>query len=278
MFRVLLLVLGLLLPPMLLPGCLEASAFYHPRFQASPIPPGFEDVRFPTTDGLTLHGWFIPAVGRTPDAGPAPTVLHVHGNSGDIAAHLGNCRFLAAEGFNVFLFDYRGYGTSDRPRGTLRRDQMLADTEAALDFLAARNDVDHTRTAIFGYSLGAVLGLAAAADEPQVRAVVAFAGFSSWKGVAADHAGLLGRLLIGNGEDAADSVGRLGDRPLLVVHGTRDGIVPYRHAGLLLDAASRAGVRAELCTVEGANHLTLGGNPEVRGRVAGFLRRELDTE
>ena len=268
----------LALSPFLAPGCLEASTFYHPEHRESATPAGFEDVRFPTTDGLTLHGWFMPALGRAPDAGAAPTVLHVHGNAGDIAVHRGNCEFLAPRGFNVLIFDYRGYGASDRPRGTLHREQLVADTEAALDYLATRDDVDHTRTAVFGYSLGAVLGLAAAADRPEVRAVVAFAGFSSWKGVAGDHAGVLGRVLIAGGDDAVDSVARLGERPLLIVHGTRDGIVPFRHAGLLRDAAERAGVHAELLPIEGANHLTLGTNPFVRDRVEAFLRAALDAQ
>ncbi len=261
--------------PFLAPGCLEASAFYHPRASGSATPAAFEDVRFPTTDGLTLHGWFIPARGSDRPAGPAPTVLHVHGNAGDVSSHRFACEFLAERGFNVLLFDYRGFGRSDPPRGLLRREKLAQDTRAALDYLATRRDVDPGRVAVFGYSLGAVLGLGAA-ERDGVRAVVAYAGFASWKGIAGDHGGLLGRVLIPGGQDATESVASLGDRPLLIVHGTHDRVVPFRHALLLLDAAESAGVHAELLRIEGGDHISIGSDQRVRDAVEAFLRGALD--
>lgn len=265
-----LLAIGAGVSPFLAPGCIEARAFYYPGSAGLPAPAGAEDVRFPTTGGLTLHGWFIPASSPTP--GPAPTVLHVHGNAGDVSDHLVACEFLAEVGFNVLLFDYRGFGRSDR--GRLRRERLVEDTQAALDYLLARPDVDRERVAVFGYSLGGVLGLAAS-ERPEVRAVVVYAAFSTWRGVAADHGGVLGRVLIRSGRDAADSVRRLGDRPLLIVHGTDDQVVPYHHGAALLGAANAAGVPAELLRVEGGDHFSIATDPAVREAVAAFLRREL---
>lgn len=81
-------------------------------------------------DGLWLHGWFMPAGGRNPGDGPAPTVLHVHGNAGDVSNHRFACDFLRDSGFNVLLFDYRGSGESDKPDGLLRREWLVEDSHA----------------------------------------------------------------------------------------------------------------------------------------------------
>jgi hypothetical protein len=267
--------LAALFGPFLWPGAVEAAAFYHPKSHHAQTPAGYEDVSFPTTDGLTLHGWFMPAQGRRPGDGPAPTVLHVHGNSGDVSGHRFACGYLPAAGFNVLLFDYRGFGESDEPRGLLRRRWLVEDTCAAIDYLLTRKDVDRDRLAVFGYSLGAVLGLAAAAERDAVSAVVGFAGFATWEGVAADKAGFLGRALIAPGFDAVDSVGGLGARPLLLVHGTRDGVVGYHHAEQIRRAAENAGAAVEFLRIEGGNHISLGSDPTVREAVVAFLRREL---
>jgi dipeptidyl aminopeptidase/acylaminoacyl peptidase len=273
MLHSLLLALVAAVAPWLLPARFEAGAFYHPASNHAPTPAGCEEVAFPTTDGLTLHGWFMPAKGRAP--GPAPTVLHVHGNTGDISNHRGVCAFLQDAGFHVLLFDYRGFGASDDARGPLRREWLVEDTGAAIEYLLTRGDVDHDRVAVFGYSLGAVLGLAASAERERVRAVVAYAGFASWRGVAADKAGPLGRLLIGPGYDAVDSAAGLGDRALLIVHGSRDGLVREYHADRIVRAAADAGVPVEQMRVEGGTHISLGSDARVRARVVEFLRREL---
>ena len=263
------------LAPWLMPGNVEARAFYHPTPRVMPTPEGYEDVRFHTTDGLTLHGWFMPAEGRDAQAGPAPTVLHVHGNSGSVGGHRFACDFLPPAGFNVLLFDYRGFGASDPPAGLLRRESLVEDTEAALDYLLTRDDVDPERIAVFGYSLGAVLALAVSAERDEVRAVVEYAGFATWRGVAADKAGPLGRLLIDDGFDAVDSVAALGDRPLLIVHGSRDGLVRESHAGEIQRAAEAAGVPVQRMRVRGGTHISLGADESVRERVVKFLRRQL---
>src|SRR5258706_9252586 len=90
-------------------GC--DRVFYYPdrHVRGNPSEYGlkFEDVFFTTQDGVRLHGWFFPAT--KPVKG---TVLHVHGNAGNITAHYEFVRWLPAAGYNVLAFDYRGYGQS----------------------------------------------------------------------------------------------------------------------------------------------------------------------
>ena len=93
-------------------------------------------------------------------------ILHVHGNAGHVANHAEFSAFLTQAGFHVLVFDYRGYGRSD-DGGRLTRAKLVADTHAALDYLLRRDDVDPERIGMLGYSLGGVIGLAAAAEREE---------------------------------------------------------------------------------------------------------------
>ena len=93
----------------------------------SPDPPlGVDEVYFESADGTRLHGWFAaakPAIsshsGEVSDVSPIPTVLVIHGNAGNVSNHYGFVGFLPRAGFNVLIFDYRGYGRSEDK--TMRR-------------------------------------------------------------------------------------------------------------------------------------------------------------
>lgn len=257
-------------------GCalLESKAFYFPERSAFATPPGVEDVVFPGPEGSELHAWWIPA--RNAGAAPAPTILHTHGNAGHLAYHLAFVEWLADAGFNVFLFDYRGYGRST-DAGRLVRSMLLADAHAALDHLLTRPDVDPARIGLFGFSMGGVVGLNLAAERREFRAVVAAAPFSTWRGVASDYAGPLGPLLIPAGLDARDAARNLGDRPLLIVHGSHDGVVSVRHAKIVAEAASSAGVPTRAFYQPGADHeRLLTDHPEVQRAIEAFLAEHLD--
>ena len=94
----------------------------------------FEEVYFPTADGLTLHGWFIPG-------GKPLTWLWFHGNAGNISYRLDNIRLLHHKlALNIFIFGYRGYGLS---QGNPTEEGTYIDAEAALSYLHSRRDVDH---------------------------------------------------------------------------------------------------------------------------------------
>ncbi|MEO1512318.1 MAG: alpha/beta fold hydrolase, partial [Planctomycetota bacterium] len=223
-------------------GLLEHMLVYYPSRAEFPTPDPYEDVSFPTSDGLTLHGWFIPARGVE---GPAPTVLHTHGNAGAIPEHEPFVSWLAAHGYNVLLFDYRDYGRSDRSPRLRNREDFIDDGLAAYEYLLSREDVVRDRVALLGFSLGAAIGSNVAARQEGISAVVLCAGFSSFPAVASDYVPLLGAVVMPGGSAPAEAVAALGDRPLLIVHGDSDGIVNKRHAGILRDAAESAGVPTE---------------------------------
>lgn len=231
----------------------ESRVFYMPSRAAFQTPLGYEDVSIPTPDGLTLHGWFIPPAGAKPGSGPWPTILHCHGNAGNVDSHIDFSSFLTDHGFAVLIFDYRGYGRSSLASG-LSRDLLLIDARAALDYLLTRPDVDRERIAAFGVSLGAVFALRLAADRPEVKAICAVSAFSSWSAVAGDHLPVVGPLLIPSGLNPADSARELGAKPLLIVHGDRDEIVNARHAGIIEEAARSGGAVVARFVIPGGDH------------------------
>ena len=267
--------LALLLVTAMLGGCLNLGErlFYYPMRDAFVTPPDVHDVEFATDDALTLHGWFMPARDAAPGQS-RPAILHVHGNAGHVALHGGFSDFLRDHGFHVLLFDYRGYGRSDPGRPT--RAALVRDTAAALAYLKARPDVDPSRIGLFGQSLGAAFALPVAADDPAVRSVVALSAFSTWRGVAGDHAPLIGHLLVGRGREPELDAARLGHKPLLIVHGDADTIVRPRHAHRLHAAAQAAGVPVELVVIPAADHNgIIDASPEARRAIADFFTRTL---
>ena len=105
--------------------------FYLPQAGPTPVPARFagaEGVTFTSADGTKLYGWFLPAR-RENSERLAPTVIHAHGISGNIISHIGFTEFLPAAGFNLFIFDYRGYGRSGG-KARHRRD-LIDDTIGA---------------------------------------------------------------------------------------------------------------------------------------------------
>ncbi len=280
-------------------GCMERM-FYVPTAGVVNKPgvvPRVEDVWFNSADGTRLHGWFFPAAGaRTHDhaddgrggaggaggaGNGAATILHVHGNAGNIESHYWFTEYLPQAsplGFNVFIFDYRGYGQSEG--SARRRADLIADTHAALDALLLRDDVDPRRIGMYGQSLGGSIALNAMADRDEIRAAVIESAFTSWREIAAnvlggDAPGPISRFLtwvfIGDRSRPIDAIARI-DRPILILHGDADSIIPISHGRRLALAAKNA----ELVELSGGEHNTLrDSHPQIEERVIEFFRLHL---
>lgn len=254
--------------------------FYHPQAGLTPVPREFprgESVRFASADGTRLHGWFIP--GGT-DPRSLPTILHVHGNAGNIESHIGFTDYLPAAGFNLFIFDYRGYGESEGSART--RKPLIEDTNAAIDALLARPDVDPARIGLYGQSLGGAIGLNVMARRDELRAAVIESSFTSWRDIAASAVGggqpgaisnTLAAMLIQDSCRVDDAIANI-DRPILLLHGDQDSIVPVEHSRKLA-AASRTG-SVMLVELPGGDHNTLRDtHPHVEQLVIEFFRKNL---
>ncbi|MFT3990199.1 MAG: alpha/beta fold hydrolase [Luteolibacter sp.] len=224
--------------------------FYFPTRDEPETPSGwgfsYEAVDFKSSDGTPLHGWFIPGKAKEKKG----TVVFSHGNSGSMGYHLGFILWMADAGYNVLMYDYRGFGKSG---GSPDRRGILNDVKAAFAYVKTRKDVDPTKLVSYGHSLGGAKSVTALAETPVkgVRAIVIDGAFASYISMARFIGGQLGEQLVSDEWAPKDFVKRLAPTPLLVVHGTVDEVVPFSQGRQLYE---RAGEPKTLFAVKGGHH------------------------
>jgi fermentation-respiration switch protein FrsA (DUF1100 family) len=249
-----------------LTGCVD-RVFYYPTDQVYDTPSScglsYDEVVFASGDGTRLTGWFIPAVGE-----PVGTVVHFHGNAQNMTAHFSYVSWLPLRGFNLFMFDYRGYGSSG---GKPAREGIFEDCIAALEYVNNRPDIDPERVVILGQSLGGAQAVAIMREDiaRSVRALAVDSSFFSYRLIVQDKIARipvlsvlrrpLSRLIINDRLSPHLVVESISPVPILIIHGTDDRVVPYHHGRMLFE---RAGDPKELVTVVGGSHTDAFVRPE----------------
>src|SRR5271167_4649680 len=129
-----------LLPALLFSGC--TNLFFYPDSRLYELPEHFgvkyDTVKFHSTDGTELVGIFLHSSTSTVKG----TIIHFHGNAENISSHFGFSYWLTAFGYQVFIFDYRGYGAS---HGKPSENGLVQDGIAAIDYARHRKGVDPSR-------------------------------------------------------------------------------------------------------------------------------------
>ena len=199
------------------------------RITGTPAAAGlrFADVEFRTDDGERLHGWWVPA--RVPAIGH---VLLCHGNAGNVGDRIPHLALLAAAGFDVLVFDPRGYGRSS---GRPSEHGTHLDARAARDALVRRDGVDAARVLYLGESLGGAMALALALELPPAGLILQSA-FTSVRDMARRHYPFLPRAVVPDAYPNLRRIRRL-RAPLLMLHGANDSIVPLMYGEELYEAA-----------------------------------------
>ena len=232
------------------------------------IPDGAENVWFNSADGTRLNGWFFES-----QSGPEiATLIFFHGNGGNIrnVSWLGQ-RF-AKQGFDVLLFDYRGYGASD---GVVSAEsELYADGDAAVAFVINQKKARPERVVLYGHSLGTAV-VANVASRGQFGAVVLEAGFSSASSVATAALPWLPQFLHFLGKNRFESARKLASvtSPILIAHGDPDGTIPTAEAHLLFASANEP---KKLLIIPGAGHVVFGAAGEqYLNQVEQFIREAM---
>ncbi len=260
-----------------LAGCSAKRIFYYPnaRLYADPHNAGleYELVRYPSLDGTELTGLYF----RT-DREPLGTIVHFHGNFGNVSNHFPQSVFLTRHGFDVLIFDYRGFGGSagrPSPEGT------VADGVASVRYARSRLRSPEGRVGVFGQSLGAAVAAVTAAREPFVRAAVLEAGFTAYRAITKDvmkrswltwpFSHFVPALIVRRRWDPVDYVADISPRPVFLIHGTADRTVPAWMSRKLYEKAREP---KTLWMVEGAEHLGCrkAAGPQYEEEVARFFR------
>lgn len=217
-------------------------------------PTGAEKVTFLTADDVRLLGWFFPAATRP----NGMTVLVLPGNYGNLPGYVSHCRYLQERGFNLLLFNYRGFGMSE---GDTKSEATLTlDGEAAMQYLTAKRGINPDDIVIAGISLGAPVAATLAARSP-CRAVTLISTVAAARIQAAAERPWLPQVVLDNLAspfDAAASIG-LARCPVVVIHGVDDAVVPLAQAKQVYDAA---GPPKRFIEVPTADHGLMGVPPE----------------
>ena len=220
--------------------------------------PGWEDVGYDTTDGLTLRAWY-----RRPDAGQ-PVVVVFNGNAGNRADRASLGAGLGAAGLGVLLTDYRGYGGNP---GHPTEAGLALDARAAVRFL--RTQIPGSPLVYFGESLGAAVAIELASVE-RPAALVLRSPFTSLTDIGREHYPWLPvRALLKDRYPSREHIGSV-RAPTLVVAGDADSIVPLRQSREIYSAAPEP---KHFVLVAGADHndADLVSGPALIDEVVAFI-------
>jgi uncharacterized protein len=243
-----------------------------------------EAAEFQAGDGVTLRGWYIP------HESSVKTIIVCSGANGSLDADVHVAPWLREAGFNVLLFNWRAHGNSDGEVVTLGFNERY-DLIAAVEFAKAQGA---ERIGVLGFSMGGTVAIdtaavyedinAIVADSPFVTIVSAVAGGVIERGLHKDLAYVLARLLLITAcvrtqlnlfeVDVTHWIKRLAPRPLLLIFGEQDVIVPRAESDL---AFARAGEPREIWRVPGATHraIQLQQPDEYRRRIIDFFTQHL---
>lgn len=213
------------------------------EYRATPAGAGVphKDVWLTTADSVRVHAWLL----TRPE--PAGAILFLHGNAGNISDRLENGVRLVELGFEVLLLDYRGYGES---AGSPTEEGVYRDADAAYDLLLERLGGDARRLVVFGRSLGAGPAVELAARRP-VGALAIESAFISTRALARDlFPYSLFAPFIPDRFRNRERIARVAC-PVLVLHGTRDEIIPFAHGRAVFEAAREPKTFHE---IRGARH------------------------
>jgi Dipeptidyl aminopeptidases/acylaminoacyl-peptidases len=226
----------------------------------------FTEVSFSSRgDGLNLKGWFIPAQGST------KTVIFAHGYrknrlQNDVPG-LPLAQALAADHYNVLMFDFRNSGESDGKLTSVGQYEVQ-DLLGAVDFIQSKPEIS-SQIVLMGFSMGAATAILAGAREPAVTAVIADSPFADLKTYLNQNLSVWTELpsfpfnqaffmivpvmtgLDMNEVSPVKEVKNLGGHPLLLIHGTGDQDIPIENS----EDLQQAYPQAQLLRVPGATHV-----------------------
>jgi pimeloyl-ACP methyl ester carboxylesterase len=265
---------GLLLA-LTLGGC--ASLFFHPskeRYEVLALEKAApEDVWCESTGGVRLHGLRL----RPAASPPRGTIVFFHGNAENVRTHVASLLWLVREGYQVVAFDYRGYGQSS---GDPDIAGVNEDGVAVLDAVFRMEGVGPGAVVVLGQSLGGAIAVYAVSHSPhkgEVRALIVDSAFAGYRRIVRDKMketilawpfAVPASWTVEDRYSPEAWVGSVAPTPVVVIHGTRDAVVPFSHGERLYRLAKEP---KGFWAVEGAGHVAGLSRPEVQKQLVDFL-------
>jgi len=240
----------------------QARHIYCPTAEIATTPDShgleFEAVDFESSDGLMLHGWFVPrAVDSGGSAEKERVVLFFHGNTGNISDCIDTLAMFHQLGLSTFIFDYRGYG---RSQGSPTEQGTYDDAEAAWAYLLRDRGIKSEDVIVIGRSLGAAIASAHVARHAP-GALVIESTFTSAPELAAEMFRIFpARLMSRFKYRVRDNIANT-HCPILIVHSSNDEVIPFHHGTRLYEVANEpkafleiSGEHAQGCFTSGQDY------------------------
>ena len=222
------------------------------------------EVAFSSQDGVQLRGWFLPSAPTS--RGDSVIICHGWQQNRTEGQQLGVS--LNKRGYNVLLFDFRACGRSQGKSSSTGQEE-INDLLGALSYMRSKPETQAGKIGIVGLSMGAAVSLVTASRTDEISAIVADSSFAtldwSMKWMM-DLYHILPETVFGKVKKSlvrqikrrlalairpVEAVKHISPRPLLLIHGLNDRIVPAEHSQYLYRAAKEP---KELWLVEGAGH------------------------
>ncbi len=252
------------------------SLFFYPQKQLydNPVADRFphREVNFKTSDGLLLNGWFF-------DVKPKAlgTILVLHGNAENLSTHVNSVLWLVREGFNLFIFDYRGYGKSE---GSPSIKGVHLDAEAALRTVLSLPETEGGNVIVLGQSLGGAIAVYTVAKferKDRIAALVIDSAFAGYRLIAREKLGGFFltwpfqyplSFLVSDSYSPVRWIKKISPVPVLILHGRSDPVVPVHHGLMLYEAA---GQPKEFWETEEPGHVQSFADEAIRKKIFDYL-------
>lgn len=212
---------GVIIMLLKLTGMLADRIIFQPQKDTYPELQGVEFL--PVSADTRIAFRYLP-----PSEPTAPVFLHCHGNAENLRSMAWRQEQFRSRGYGFFAFDYEGYGRSS---GTPSEQAVKRDVTAAWDHLTKTLQIPPERIVIHGFSLGTGAASFLASQVPAAKALILEAPFVSTYAVANMQ------WLPGNRFKSIELIDRI-KFPVLIIHGDRDRIIPFRHGKKMYEKAS----------------------------------------
>lgn len=215
------------------------SIFYQPDKELW-FPPersglAYSEIWFPSKDGTRLHAWFFRS-----NTTPKGTILQYHGNAQNLTSHYTSLVWLTKHGYNLFIFDYRGYGKSENYPN---REEINSDARSAYDYIKIiPKNIKGDKLILYGQSLGGIIlsgMLTHTKEELTSDAVILEGTFDSYQAIARKKlSGIfitwpfqwLAYILVTDSYAPQNLYHNIKTEKILIIHGLKDQVIPHEFA------------------------------------------------
>ncbi len=254
--------------PAMIFGPVVGQHIYRDVYEPSDFGVEADELQLITDDGLHIATWLCRA------KEPKATIIILSGiENPSVTAFFGYAKFFQKQGYNSLLIEMRAHNASEGEGVAFGTKEWL-DVKAGVDYLQTDAECKELPVVVMGTSMGGATAIIAAGEIPEIDAVISISAYSSGADVFADSMTAMGmpsflgsmekpfvNLYLGMqcgfdkiGYTPIRAVGKIGNRPILLMHSTEDSQVPYVSFERLTARAEEAGVDMTTFIREGDEH------------------------